>query len=77
MQREKVIPLAQKCLEHAAEFAPQNAEIWRELGNVFHIQNQTKRAVDFYEKSLVLDDDQPELLLLLKRLSSDESENHQ
>ena len=70
MQQEHVIPLAQKCSEQAVESAPENAEVWRELGNVFHIQNQIQRAIESYEKSLQLDEEQPELLLQLKGLAS-------
>ncbi len=51
-----------QALKAAAEADPQNAEAWVQLGNAYFDADQYQKAVEAYEKSLVIEPDNPNVL---------------
>ncbi|MDZ7596959.1 MAG: tetratricopeptide repeat protein [Desulfobacterales bacterium] len=49
-------------LEAEAAANPQNAEAWVQLGNAYFDADQYQKAIDAYEKSLVIDPGNPNVL---------------
>ncbi|MDZ7582973.1 MAG: tetratricopeptide repeat protein [Deltaproteobacteria bacterium] len=51
-----------QALEAEAAANPQNAEAWVQLGNAYFDADQYQKAIDAYEKSLVIEPDNPNVL---------------
>ncbi len=61
LRQEKALPLAQGRLQQALALEPNNRRALVELGIVYEMLNMPERALSLYERSLMVDPNQPEI----------------
>jgi tetratricopeptide (TPR) repeat protein len=61
LRQEKALPLAQGRLQQALALEPNNRRALVELGIVYEMMNMPERALSLYERSLMVDPNQPEI----------------
>ncbi len=61
LRQQKALPLAQGRLQQALALEPNNRRALVELGIVYEMLNMPERALSLYERSLMVDPNQPEI----------------